>query len=194
MCMLLSCPHSTQWQNFLWCQWYRIRACFNTGVAASMTLGLLKMACRNFSVACREKRAHGISNLLYSCASWASSIFSRGVGKMSFGAVMCGRKLGLGCCFHEKWGSENGNGLESWTRSDTCCSHPGWGENGFLWGAAPCPPRPLAVTARQAYFLMQQWPLSPRVFCCSGQLPAQPTPQADCICLDSVKTAFFPTA
>lgn len=35
------------------------------------------------------------------------------------------------------------------------------------------------VTAGQAYFPMQWWPFSPRVFYCSGQLPAQPTPQDD---------------
>lgn len=70
--------------------------------------------------------------------------------------------------------SEDGTMAMAWRAGpgvNWSCSHPGCEENGFLWGAIPYPPRLLAVTAGQAYFLMQKWPLSARVFCCSGQLP-----------------------
>ena len=90
-----------------------------------------------------------------------------------------GTKTGLSCCFHKKWGWGNGNGLESRSRSKTCCSHHESEENGFLRGAAPRLPTPVTVTAGQAHFPVRWWPLSPRVFYSSGQLPAQPTPQAD---------------
>lgn len=167
--------------------------CFNTAAAASMTLGLLKIACRCFSVTCQEKREllafpvwytppieTGLS--LLHCILSRLKVFQR-CGEDQFCCCEVwgelGRKLGLSCCFHEKQGWGNGNTLENWGRSEICCSHHGWGENVFLWGAAPCPPAPLTVTAGQAYFPMQWWPHSPRVFCCSGQLPAQPTPCVD---------------
>ena len=151
------------------------------------------MACKSFSVTCQEKRQLLVFPVCYTppvktglsplhCILSRLKVFQR-CGEDQFCCCELrgelGRKLGLSCCFHEKWGWRKGNGLESWGWSETCCSHHGWEENGFLWGPAPCPPTPLTVTAGQAYFPMQWWPLSPRAFYCSGQLPAQSNPQAD---------------